>query len=80
MSDFVIGLIRTYVPIAVGAAVSFLATKGFALDAETQAGAIVALTGLLQAGYYTGVRLLAERWGFFGVLLGVNKAPTYSGG
>ena len=77
MTNFVIGLIRTYVPIIVGAAVAYLLTLGVEIDAGTQAGAVVALTGVLQALYYTGVRLLAEKWPSVGILLGVNQAPDY---
>lgn len=78
MNDFFIGLIRTYTPIVVGAALSWLVTKGIELDAETQAAAIIALTGLLQAGYYTVVRVVAQRFGWAGALLGVNIAPKYN--
>jgi hypothetical protein len=78
LSNTVIGLIRTWVPIVVGGAFAWLATQGLALDAETQAGAIVALTGLIQAAYYTLVRLLEEQWPAAGWLLGNARAPKYS--
>jgi hypothetical protein len=77
MSDFVVGLIRTWVPIVVGAVVSWLVTLGVSFDAATEAGLITGLTGLLIGVYYTVVRLLAEKWPWFGYLLGVNKAPSY---
>lgn len=78
MSDLVIGFIRTYVPIAVGSAVSFLVTLGVEVDGSVQAAAVTALTGVLIALYYGAVRLLAEWRPGFGILLGVNIAPTYS--
>lgn len=78
MNDFFIGLIRTYTPIAVGAALSWLITLGVELEPETQAAAVIALTGILQAAYYTLVRLAAERWPWAGSLLGVNIAPKYN--
>ena len=67
MSDFVTSQIRTYSPIAVGALASWLATKGMELDAETQAGLIIALTGVAQAYYYFIVRLLERKWPKVGV-------------
>jgi hypothetical protein len=77
LSNTVVGLIRTWVPIAVGGVFSWLATQGLALDAETQAGAIVALTGLIQAVYYTLVRLLEQQWPAAGWLLGKASVPSY---
>ncbi len=77
MNDFTTGLIRTYVPILVGAAVAWLITRGVAIDAQTQTAAIVALTGISQAVYYTAVRYLAKRWPAVEILLGVKSAPNY---
>ena len=77
LSNQLTGLIRTWVPIAVGGVFSWLATQGLALDGETQAGAIVALTGVTQAVYYTLVRLLEQQWPAAGWLLGKASAPTY---
>lgn len=81
MSDFVIGLIRTYVPIAVGFVISFLVANQW-VDDETGAQVVAQIsagvTALLSAIYYTAIRLLAERWPWFGSLLGVNVAPKYN--
>lgn len=77
MNSFIISQIRTFVPIIVGAFVAWLVTVGIALDADTQAGLIVALTGLLQGLYYFIVRLLEKRWPKVGVLLGVASKPVY---
>jgi hypothetical protein len=78
LNDTLIGLIRTWVPIAVGAAISWLATAGLELDKETQAAAIVAATGAIQAAYYTLVRLLENKYPAIGWLLGSAKTPTYT--
>lgn len=78
INDTLIGLIRTWVPIGVGAAISWLATAGLQLDNETQAAAIVAATGAIQAAYYTVVRLLENKYPAIGWLLGSAKTPTYS--
>ena len=76
MSDFVIAQIRTYVPMAVGAFVAWLLQFGLDLY-EVEGAATVAIVGILSALYYFIVRLLAEKWPQFGVLLGVNIAPEY---
>jgi hypothetical protein len=76
-----ISIIRTYVPIIVGGLVSWLLTAGIQLSADTQTGLIVALTGLITAAYYAGVRALETRFPAVGVLLGVAKSPdSYSKG
>lgn len=77
MNSFVTSLIRTYVPIAVGALVSLLVTRGINLDADTQAGLIVALTGILQAVYYFVARVLERKLPQFSFLLGSSAQPRY---
>ena len=79
MSNTILSLIRTYVPIAVGALVAWLLTLGVTLDPASEAGLTVAGTGLLIATYYTLIRLLERRWPWVGILLGSAQAPTYSG-
>lgn len=77
LSNQLIGLIRTWVPIAVGAVISWFATIGLNIDAETQAASVVALTGVIQAAYYTVVRLLESKYPAVGWLLGSAKTPSY---
>lgn len=78
MQSLITSYIRTYMPIVVGGLVSWLVTLGVELDAETQAGLIVALTGLSQAAYYFIARQLERKWPVVGkVLLGSSKQPTY---
>ena len=77
MTDTVLSLIRTYVPVAVGSFISWLVTLGVVLDPTAEAGLITALTGLLIAVYYTVARLLEKKWPFFGFLLGSKKQPEY---
>lgn len=78
MNDFVTSLIRTYVPIAVGAVVSFLLTKGIELDANAQLGLVTFLTALLQGVYYLVARLLEQKFPQLGFLLGSTKKPEYT--
>jgi hypothetical protein len=77
LNDTFIGLIRTWVPIGVGAVIAWFATQGLALDYETQNAAIIALTGATQAVYYSVVRLLENQFPAIGWLLGSAKTPVY---
>lgn len=78
MNNFITSQIRTYVPMAVGAVVAYLATLGLDLDANTQSGLIIALTGVLQALYYLVARVVERKWPQVGgLLLGSAKQPTY---
>lgn len=77
MTNTILSLVRTYVPVAVGALAAWLLTLGIELDAEAQTGLTVALTGLVVAVYYTVARLLEKRWPVFGILLGSTKQPEY---
>jgi hypothetical protein len=77
MNSFVTSFIRTYVPIVVGAVVSYLVTLGIQLDAETQAGMVVTLTGVSQAVYYAIARFLESKFPKAGVLLGSAKQVVY---
>ncbi|HLR95689.1 MAG TPA: hypothetical protein VK053_14280 [Jiangellaceae bacterium] len=78
VSNGVLSLIRTYVPIVVGALASWLLTLGVEVDAEAQAGLVVAMTGVLQAIYYAAARWAETRWPWLGVLLGSRAKPTYT--
>lgn len=77
MSDFVTSVIRTWVPILVGAAASWLTTKGVELTPEATAGLATFLTALFGGVYYVVVRLLERQWPQVGVLLGSTKKPEY---
>ena len=80
MSDWVIGQIRTYVPMIAGAVAAWLVARGV-LDADTaqelQFGLVSAMTALFGGLYYFVVRLVAKKWPGVGVLLGYNKQPAY---
>ncbi len=78
MNSFITSQIRTIVPIAVGALVSWLALRGINLDEGQEAGLVIALTGLLQALYYFIARLLEQRFPQVGtLLLGSSAQPEY---
>lgn len=81
MNDYLVGHIRTIVPMVVGAFIGWLVTLGI-LDPEaaieTQVALISGVTTICQAAYYALVRALAERFPWVGIFLGVNKAPDYA--
>lgn len=77
MNNFVTSLIRTYVPIAVGALISYLAVRGITLDANAVAGLVTFFTALLQALYYLAARLLEKKVPKLSILLGSSAQPVY---
>jgi hypothetical protein len=77
MSDFLISLVRTWVPVGVGAVLSYLASLGVEWEPDTEAAVGFAAVAVITALYYWGARALETRWPVFGLLLGARKAPTY---
>jgi hypothetical protein len=77
MTDLVVSLIRTYVPLAVGTLVAWLATKGINLDVDAATGLTAFLSAVFTGVYYLAARLLEQRWPEFGALLGKAKKPEY---
>lgn len=79
LSDQIVSLIRTYVPIAVGAFLTWLGVTFDVMIPEDASTALVAgLVALVSALYYAIARALEARWPVFGVLLGTRRQPTYS--
>ena len=78
MQDFVNSLIRTYVPLIVGAVAAWAVTLGLEIDANTQTSLIVVLTAALQGAYYLIIRLIERKFPKVGVLLGKASAPEYT--
>lgn len=78
MNDYIIGHIRTIVPAAIGAFLTWLSLQ-LKLPFITDLGPelIPHVTAIVMAIYYALVRALAEKWGWVGSLLGYNKAPAY---
>ncbi|WP_213451602.1 hypothetical protein [Rhizomonospora bruguierae] len=78
MSDHLVSLIRTYVPIAVGSALAWLAsTLGVVLGDDASTALTVGVVALATAIYYAVARALESRWPALGVLLGAARPPTY---
>lgn len=76
LATLIPSLIRTYVPIAIGALIAWLLTLGVELDPSAEQGLTVALTGILIAVYYTIIRLLEKKWPALSVLLGSKQMPA----
>lgn len=77
MSNFIIAIIRTVIPILVGWVVALLATASIPVDASIQAGLILSLSTLVSSLYYILVAWLERKWAWFGWLLGVARNPVY---
>lgn len=78
LSDNLIGLIRTSVPLGVGAVVSWLVALGIVLPAGTELQLASALTAVVAAAYWAVVTWASKRWPGIGWLLGNPKQPTYA--
>ena len=83
MSDYIVSLIRTTVPAAVGVVLSWLIELGLKYGVQvdipedfgaTFSGSIVVLC---IAVYYGVIRALEEKWPIVGWLLGTAKKLTY---
>lgn len=80
MNDYLISLIRTAVPSAVGAVLSWaLVNFGLSVDDDTKIALITGLTGAIITIYYALVRALETKFPWVGSFLGAPKAPAYKG-
>jgi hypothetical protein len=83
MNAYLISLIRTYVPIGVGAVVSWLLVHSIlSVSLSAQSAVTAVLTAGVTAAYYAGVRALEVRfpkWPW-GALLGHSATPSYKKG
>ncbi|WP_216651518.1 hypothetical protein [Actinomadura litoris] len=81
MSDYIVSLIRTWVPVGVGAVLTWLAAKaGIVVDEDTGKGAMLVATALMIAAWYALARAVEKAFPQLGsvlVALGVSKAPVY---
>ncbi len=73
MNPLAVNLIRTYVPVLVGAVASWLTARGIHLQPQQTAWAVATLTATFSAGYYTVVRVLEERFPAVGPLLLLSR-------
>jgi hypothetical protein len=79
MNDYFLSLIRTAVPVAIGALVSWLAVEhGIVVPEGLTNEATIWLTGGVVTLYYGVVRALEKRWPRIGILLGAARKPVYA--
>jgi hypothetical protein len=80
VNDYIVSLIRTWVPVAVGGALTWLASRtGIVLDENTSAMAATVAVALVTTAYYTAARSLEQKWPRLGralLTLGLTKAPA----
>lgn len=76
MNDFAVSLIRTWTPILVGMAITWI-SQSLGVDIDSTEAA-VAVTGLVVAVYYGVVRWLETRYPSVGILLGSRQTPAYT--
>jgi hypothetical protein len=78
MSNFLVSLIRTWVPVGVGSVFGWLLSLDvFNVSAEDQAEVTAAVVAGSIALYFAGVRIVERKWPKVGWLLGVAKQPEY---
>jgi hypothetical protein len=71
-------LVRTYVALAVGVFLTWLARRfNVVLDADSSQALAFGVTGVVTAVYYTVVRLLESKSKVFGWFLGLARQPKY---
>lgn len=78
MSNFIIAIIRTVVPMFVGFIIAQLARIGLSIPEDIQAEVILTIGTLAASLYYIGVAWLERRFRWFGWLLGVARNPVYA--
>lgn len=77
MSQYIVSLIRTWVPIAIGWLIGQLFVLGVVLDDVSSEKLKSAITALVIALYYAGARWLETRYPNAGALLGYIRQPVY---
>jgi hypothetical protein len=74
LSDYLVSLVRTGVPVLAGLVLARLGINGLNVDGVT---AQTAISILAVAGYYALVRALESKWSKVGILLGWAVTPNY---
>jgi len=83
MDSYFVSLIRTWVPVGIGAALTWLAsTLGIVLSDDTSVPLTVAAVGIVTAVYYAAARAVEKKWPGLGrILLALgltSSSPTYA--
>lgn len=73
VSDYLVSIIRTLVPVLAGLVVAHAARVGLDLSGTVEP----LLDAIAIGGYYAAVRAAERRWPAVGVLLGWKASPSY---
>ncbi|TDD37909.1 hypothetical protein E1287_07580 [Actinomadura sp. KC06] len=80
MNDYIVSLIRTWVPIGIGNALAWLALHyGVVVDADASTKLKLGAAAAVVAGYYALALAVERRWpgvGRFLVALGLQRTPA----
>lgn len=77
MSQYIISVIRTWVPVFVGSLIGWLVSIGIDVPEDARNSLIIAISGVTIAAYYALVRWLEQKFPQVGLLLGYVKQPVY---
>jgi len=81
MNDFITSLVRTWVPVGVGAFITWLATNyDIVVPKDASSSLVVGVAALVTAVYYAVARAIEKAYPSLGkvlVGLGAGKAPEY---
>jgi len=75
VNPFAASLIRTIVPLAAGAVISWLALVNLDIDTDGQVALTTLLTSALTGAYYLVIRIIETKVPQIGWLLGLAKTP-----
>lgn len=77
--QYLVQQIRTYVPVGVGAFITWLLSLGIDVGAQAQVGLVTFGTALVTGAYFTAASALQRKWPIVGrFLLGSSKVPVYT--
>lgn len=77
MNSLIIQIIRSSVPVGVGAGITWLISIGLTIPEDVAANTSIALVALISSLYYIAVAALEKKIPAFGWLLGVARNPVY---
>lgn len=77
MSQYIVSVIRTWVPVIVGYFIGWLLSLGIDVGGEAEAALTLALGAIATSIYYALARWLETKFPSAGILLGYIRQPVY---
>lgn len=77
MNQYVVSVIRTWVPIIIGWLISQLLVLGVVVDSDNSTALTTSVTSIVIGLYYALVRWVETKFPQVGLLLGYIKQPVY---